>query len=53
MRFSLCFFSTAILGASIFFSPLAIADSTKQQFEQGLAAIKIGDYETAFKLWKP
>lgn len=53
MRFSNIFFATAILFGGYFFSLPATADATKQQFEQGLTAIENGDYQTAFKLWKP
>ena len=54
MKLTKTLLTTALLGASVFsFQSTAWADTLEQQFQQGLEAIKRGDYQTAFKLWLP
>ena len=54
MKFSKTLITSAILGFSLAsFHSTAWADTPKQQFQQGLAAYKQSDYQTAFKLWLP
>ena len=54
MKLTKTLLTTALFGASVFsFQSTAWADTLEQQFQQGLEAIKRGDYQTAFKLWLP
>ncbi|MDU7463083.1 tetratricopeptide repeat protein [Haemophilus haemolyticus] len=54
MKFTKTFFTTVLLGTSIFsFQSTAWADLTEQQLDQGIEAVKKEDYQTALKLWEP
>ena len=54
MKLTKTLITTVLLGASVFsFHSTAWADTSEQQFQQGVTAYEQSDYQTAFKLWLP